>query len=231
MNEGFARAETGAGIGNTVFVVFSDDWGRHPSSCQHLFRHILPHARVIWVDTIGLRTPRLSLYDIRRALQVTLAWFRPAKKKAGPDPAGAASRPAAQRPLVLKPAMWPSFRRNWCAALNQRLLSRAVHRALKAAAPGRTAVLVSTLPIVPSLFRDPVFRKKIYYCVDDFTEWHGIDGEAMRRLENRTLQACDLMIATSGPILEARAPLTRSASLLTHGVDVDHFSRALPDPS
>ena len=23
-------------------VVFSDDWGRHPSSCQHLIRRLLP---------------------------------------------------------------------------------------------------------------------------------------------------------------------------------------------
>ena len=73
--------------------------------------------------------------------------------------------------------------------------------------------------------------KKVYYCVDDFTQWHGIDGEAMRRMEKETLSACDLLIATSTPILESRGLVSRRSVLLTHGVDVDHFANATPDPA
>ena len=29
-------------------VVFSDDWGRHPSSAQHLIRQLLPRYQVDW---------------------------------------------------------------------------------------------------------------------------------------------------------------------------------------
>ena len=216
-----------------VFVVFSDDWGRHPSSCQHLFRRILPQTEVIWVNTVGLRTPRLSLYDIRRAFQVIFSWMKPGKKP-GTTPemntADARTAEKAPAPHVIRPIMWPSFRRGWSAALNHFLLTRAVRKALDAHAPGKEAVLISTLPIIPGLFRDPRFRKKVYYCVDDFTQWHGIDGDAMRRLEQRTLAGCDLMIATSTPILEARAGSVRASALLTHGVDAAHFSAAKPDP-
>ena len=49
------------------FVVFSDDWGRHPSSSQHLFTRIARRRRVVWVNTIGTRTPT------RRACPTTIA--------------------------------------------------------------------------------------------------------------------------------------------------------------
>jgi len=216
-------------LSQIVFVVFSDDWGRHPSSCQHLFRRITPHAQVLWVNTVGLRVPRFSVHDIRRGLQVLISWLGPARAAGGPAAPGHSSQ--AEAPEVLRPVMWPSFRRRWLAALNQRLLSRAVTSALGKTAAGKQAILVSTLPIVPRLFRDKRFVKTVYYCVDDFTEWHGIDGDAMRRMETETVAACDLLIATSTPILESRGPLSRRSVLLTHGVDAALFANATPDPA
>ena len=50
-------------------VVFSDDWGRHPSSAQHLIRQLLPRYQVDWVNTVGTHRPRLSLGDFRRAVE------------------------------------------------------------------------------------------------------------------------------------------------------------------
>ena len=58
-----------------TFVVFADDWGRHPSSCQHLFRRIAPHHRVVWVNTIGTRTPTLSRADLARAAEKLREWM------------------------------------------------------------------------------------------------------------------------------------------------------------
>ena len=52
------------------FIVFADNWGRHPSSTQHLFRHILRNNRVLWVHTIGLRNPGLSAYDLKRSVEI-----------------------------------------------------------------------------------------------------------------------------------------------------------------
>src|SRR4051794_13289727 len=49
-------------------LVFSDDWGRHPSSCQHLVRNLLDQYNVTWVNTIGTRTPRLNVATLRRGL-------------------------------------------------------------------------------------------------------------------------------------------------------------------
>lgn len=224
-----------------VFVVFSDDWGRHPSSCQHLFRRIIPQVQVVWVNTIGLRTPRLTLHDFKRTIQVIRSWIRPDARRRARSGAGSASHavnvvatdPWADTvsPYVLNPVMWPSFQGPTSTALNHRLLSRAVQAALRHVAPGKYPILVSTSPTVPGLFRDHIFRRKVYYCVDDFTQWHGINGPAIHRLEQETLDACDLMIATSTSILEARASFVTASTLLTHGVDLAHFSGAAPAPA
>ena len=86
-------------------VVFSDDWGRHPSSAQHLIRHLLPHFRVDWVNTIGTHRPRLSLTDLRRGVEKLKGWVAPrqseptAKDVLAPTVHAPAARLAATTPL------------------------------------------------------------------------------------------------------------------------------------
>src|SRR5207302_2031672 len=67
-------------------LVFADDWGRHPSSCQHLVRHLLPRREVVWVNTI-MRPPRLDLATLRRGGEKVRQWLG-AHGAAGPAAAG-----------------------------------------------------------------------------------------------------------------------------------------------
>ncbi|MEM6554105.1 MAG: glycosyltransferase family 1 protein, partial [Planctomycetota bacterium] len=53
-------------------VVFADDWGRHPSSAQHLVGELLRQGlveRLVWVNTIGMRRPRLRWGDVTRGVE------------------------------------------------------------------------------------------------------------------------------------------------------------------
>ena len=52
-----------------TLLVFADDWGRSPSSSQHLMRQLLDRYRVLWVNTIGMRPPRFNLSTLRRGLE------------------------------------------------------------------------------------------------------------------------------------------------------------------
>ena len=62
---------------STHFLVFADDWGRHPSSCQHLVRRLLDRHTATWVNTIGMRPPRLDLLTLKRGLGKVRQWLRP----------------------------------------------------------------------------------------------------------------------------------------------------------
>ena len=57
-------------------IVFSDDWGRHPSSCQHLIAKLLPHRHVTWVNTIGTRPPGLNWSTVTRGLGTVRQWLK-----------------------------------------------------------------------------------------------------------------------------------------------------------
>src|SRR5262249_34504829 len=105
-------------------IVLADDWGRHPSSCQHLIRCLLERHPTIWVDTIGMRRPQVSQGDIRKLIERLQQWTRH-----WPDGRRGTVFPNL---TVLTPYMWPGFGRAWQQRMNASLISRALHRALPA---------------------------------------------------------------------------------------------------
>ena len=81
-----------------TLLVFSDDWGRHPSSCQHLMRQLLDRYNVIWVNTIGTRAPRLDMATLSRAAGKLKSWIGPSSVAQRPvnhrdKPSGGAALP------------------------------------------------------------------------------------------------------------------------------------------
>ncbi len=200
-------------------VVFSDDWGRHPSSCQHLVAHLLPTRPVLWVNTIGTRPPRLDLATLRRAAEKFRQWGRPKP----PAATGAA-------PRVLNPRMWPSFRTRFARGLNRRFIGRALRGAV--AELPVPPVVVTTLPVTADLVGEFPAVRWVYYCVDDFGVWPGLDGRTMRTMEAELVGKVDAAVAVSETLQEHLAKFGRPSHLLTHGVDLAHFRRvpaALPD--
>ena len=132
-------------------LVFADDWGRHPSSCQHLVRRLLDRHAVWWVNTIGMRPPRLDWATVRRGLEKVRHWTR--------RPCDTAALPANLR--VLNPRMWPWFSRPFDRALNRELLLRELRR-VTATLP-ISPVAVTTLPIVADLIGLLPVRRWVYY--------------------------------------------------------------------
>lgn len=199
------------------WVVFADDWGRHPSSCQHLVRHVLPHRQVVWVNTIGTRPPRLDWGTVKRAAGKIRGWVsRPPLPSAGEGPGV-----RGDQPLVLSPKMWPSFRSAFARGLNRRLLTRALAPVCRDLTP--PPVVVTTLPLVADLIgRLPVARW-VYYCVDDFSVWPGYDGETMLRMERELVPQVDAAVAVSETLQAKLKAMGRRSHLLTHGVDLEHW--------
>ncbi|MGQ0721235.1 MAG: glycosyltransferase family 1 protein, partial [Candidatus Eiseniibacteriota bacterium] len=156
---------------NRDFVVLSDDWGRHPSSCQHLFRRLSRRNRVLWVNTIGTRTPRLSRSDLARAAAKLREWTRPAP-----------AEPAGEPVRVIRPFMTPFDRWRIFRSGNAKLVRRAVTRAM-ALGGFRDAVVVSTIPNAAGVMGRLGEASSVYYCVDEYSEWPGADRKAMLEME------------------------------------------------
>ena len=201
-------------------LVFADDWGRHPSSCQHLIGHLLDRYEVWWVNTIGMRRPGLDRATVSRGLEKLRQWLWPTgcgdpEKAAMPTHAGL---------HVLNPRMWPSFGSGLERRLNRELLMRQLTPHLTAMP--EPPIVVTTIPIVADLVGRLPVKRWAYYCVDDFAEWPGLDGTTLRTMEERLIDRMDVLIAVSPNLREKLCRRRCPVHLLTHGVDLGFWDRS-----
>ncbi|XZE54225.1 glycosyltransferase [Planctomycetaceae bacterium SH139] len=199
-------------------LVFSDDWGRHPSSCQYLTREWLRRscggdANVIWVNTIGTRPPRLDWLTLRRGLEKVGSWIRPVSDSAD------AVFPAGLR--VVNPRMWPWVASPAARRINRRLLARQLAPLLDREG-GWTAV--TTIPIAAVVLDALPVDRWVYYCVDDFSVWPGLDGQTMLDLERAVIERADEIICASDSLASRIDRLGRTSKVINHGVDFDFWS-------
>lgn len=198
----------------TPLLVFADDWGRHPSSCQHLVRHLLTNHSTLWVNTIGTRTPRLDLATVKRVGgKIRQRFARNSYDREEQSPAAL---------TVCNPHMWPWLSRTIDRRLNRALLVRQLRPRIEAMS--EPPIAITTLPVVADLMgRLPVARW-VYYCVDDFSEWPGLDRKAMSRMEAVVVAKADVIVSASENLQERIQKMGRESSLLTHGVDLEFWN-------
>ena len=207
------------------FIVFSDDCGWHPSSCQHLFRRIATGNRVLWVETIGLRSPKLTVYDLRRIAE-KLRNFARRDMSSGevmwaPVPDGL---------VRYSPPMHPFYGNRIGALINDVVLERLIRD--KARSLGMTRpLLVTTVPNVAGLIGHLGECASVYYCVDDFKTWPGFLGDAIQRMEGELVRKADALAVTASHLIAGLARPGRPVLHLPHGVDVEMFSAGGPEPA
>lgn len=201
-------------------IVFSDDWGRHPSSSQHLVRRLLDRHSTLWVNTIGTRAPKLAMEDVGKIARRLTQWIMPKQ---------AASLPANLQ--VVAPRMYPGFRAAWQRRFNTAQVTNAVHRALGPRMEGERRIAVTTLPTTADLVGKLDVDRWVYYCVDDFSVWPGLDGGVMREMEQQLVRRVDAAIAVSQHLADHLQRLGRPASLLTHGIDLNCWSIQATEPA
>jgi len=190
-------------------VVLSDDWGRWPSSSQHLFRLAARSRDVLWVETLGMRMPRPRLSDLRRTLGKVRSWTGRAPERPWCEVPGRLTR--------IAPPMHPWFGNPLAASINDRLLARAIRARLD-----RPPQVVVSVPVAGGVVGRLGESLSVYYRVDDFTLWPGYAARTIAAREALLLQRVDAVVC-AGPQLRPasfRGPVLE----LDHGVDYDHFA-------
>ncbi len=202
-------------------IVFGEDWGAHPSSTQHLVKRLAATREIIWVNSIGLRRPRLNGADVARLAAKIAAMGSNAEP---PVPA-----PASLSIVNPKAVAWPG--NALASAMNARLLpaSLSSHRRRLDAEPILWCSLPTAVDAVGRLGEAAV----VYYAGDDFAALEKVDHRGVARAERRLLVCADLTYAAS-PVLASklkdRSPNldTERLAVLEHGCDVEHFSAPTP---
>jgi glycosyltransferase involved in cell wall biosynthesis len=197
------------------FLVFSDDFGVHPSSCQHLFNLVSKEHQVVWINTIGMRNPSISLGDVKKAYR-KIGGMLHSSRPGGSDRGN-------QKITVCQPPMLPYSNFQWVRRVNRFSVVTAVRKLLKTYNLSST-LMVATVPNACEYVRKLGERRAIYYCVDDFSEWPGIEKEVAENMEKSLIAKADAFIATSNKLHARLSEYGKPNYLLTHGVDLELFS-------
>lgn len=194
---------------NVDMMVFGEDWGQHPSSTQHLIKHFLGEQEVVWINSLGLRRPKLNAHDLKRIWQKLSAFMQT------PAPCEATKvQPQLINPLALPLPGNPIAR--WC---NQRLLNKKLSPLLKHASK---PVLWTSLPSAVDVVGTLGERAAVYYCGDDFSALDGVDHEPIAKMEQELAAKCQLIITASSQL--AKKFPAHKTMVLPHGVDYELFS-------
>jgi glycosyltransferase involved in cell wall biosynthesis len=195
-------------------VCFAKDWSEDPTSNNHVMRTLARKNRVLWLNSISTRTPDLrssrDLGKIARKL-----------REYGTGPREQAPGLHTFTPLVLPFPHSAVARR--CNGAILRVTIRRLRRALGMDRFQLWTFVPTAADFVGTLGEEVA----VYYCTDEWSEFQHLEGARMAELEQRLLSKAHVVFATSRRLVEKRLPLNPETHLASHGVDRDHFARAL----
>lgn len=206
-----------------VIVCVASSWDYDPTGKHHLMRILSRDNEVVWINYHGTRRPKMTRGDLRAGCSTLVRILRGARR---------VNRSMIHTtPLVIPGAASPPLR-----GLNERMLIRQIRQAVRSVDPSGSKPLQvwSFAPDVPYLvgrFDEECF---LYYCVDEHSQFEGVDADRIAASEAELVRRADLVITSSKPLFDSKRRIRPDVVLLRHGVDYDHFAaawrRELPCP-
>lgn len=211
-----------------VFLCAGNDWGRHPSSLTHIFKIIARTEPVIWINSIGQRSPRLARKDFLRLWgKGRNILFRPVYVPEDGE-AGAAAPSA-----VIEPKVLPYHQYHWVRRLNSAILAHQLAPFLqKWRGQAVDFIFVTSNPGAVDVIGRLEKKLSIYYCMDEYAEMGAVDPKMIRTCEPLMLEAVDCTFATSLNLCQSKTSRRYETLHLPQGVDFAHFQDigACPEP-
>lgn len=195
-------------------LVFGEDWGGLPSSTQYLITHLSTHNKTVWVNSIGLRRPKICLHDVKRMWhKMTSINHIVSDQTVLPN----------DNFRIVNPKTIPAPQYKLERKIASELIAAQVKPVIKKAEL-RSPILWMSLPTAIDVAEKIDHDALIYYCGDDFSSLAGVDHETVRQHEIKLVEKADLIIAASDSIA-AHFPAEKTR-VLPHGVDYLLFSTA-----
>jgi len=194
-------------------ICFANDWNGDPLSKKHIMRRLARSNQVLWVNSLGNRKPRANRSDMARAI-MKLKEFRRGVKT------------VEDGIQVVTPIILPFHHLPGVRALNRFILRATLRRVIKKIG-FRSPITYTFLPTSSDVVGTLKETQVIYHCVDEFSEFSGTDRKSIAQMERTLLQKADLVLTCSQPLLESKRRENPETYLVTHGVDWEHFRKAL----
>ncbi|HRP08409.1 MAG TPA: glycosyltransferase, partial [Gemmatimonadales bacterium] len=210
--QGTKRAES-----SLTILYFGTDWeGANRTSSHHVARWLARHHRLEFFECPGLRPPALGGGDgsrLKAKLRLMLSGAR------RPEP-GVTVRTLFQIPFH------GSRLARWLNRILLRWQAGRVARSVRRRDPDTPIVSWFIAPHVGSLAGRLGEDLSVYYCVDDFAAFPGVDAVAVQQMDDTLTAAADLVFVSSDTLLDAKRRLGSDVHHAPHGVDLEHFRNA-----
>lgn len=200
----------------TPIVAFAKDWHEDPTSNHHVLRELAKTRRVLWLNSLATRTPKLSsgrdLGKIKRKLR---------EFAAGPQ--------NVENDLwVMSPLVLPLPHSAVARAINRQVL-RATIRGLRLRLGITDFQLWTFLPNTADYIGTLGEQLAVYYCVDEWSMFSYLDKAQTQAAERKLLERVDAVFAINHALADSKRATNRATYVSPHGVDHALFSRALDD--
>lgn len=237
------------------FIIIANAWsaGRdNPTSKHRIALELIRQGnRVLWIEGSGMRAPSVgSSRDRLRMFKKVLAAFHGVRRE--PLTPGQPDTPAASI-SILSPLFIPLPRHEPIRRLNG-LICRWSMRFWGGRLGFRDAILINYVPVLAEAMRG--FRQSsvrlsregrrvpaslpanasctprvIYHCVDRWDAFAMYDSAMMGEMDRRCCRYADVVIASAGELYDRCLRENPRTVLISHGVDWEHFRKAVLRPA
>jgi glycosyltransferase involved in cell wall biosynthesis len=176
-------------------------------------RLLARNNRVLWVNSIGYRTPKVNRADFSRAWKKLTASRQPLRE-------------VEPNLFVLNPLAIPAYGLGMVRSLNRWWLRSQLVRAMRKLGFQKPInwVFNPTAAVIAGTLGE---EELIYHCVDEYSAFSGVTPQAVLELEEQLLRKADLVIVSAEPLRESKGRTNPRTVLVRHGVDFAHFRQAL----
>jgi glycosyltransferase involved in cell wall biosynthesis len=198
---------------NHNIICFSNDWNQAPLSKHHIMSRLAKHNRILWINSIGMRRPTVSRQDIAKMGFKLKSFFKSLQQ-------------VQDNLYVMTPLVIPFHGSKTASKINRLLLSAQVRyyqKKLNLNNPILWSFLPNTVDVVGA-FEENL---SIYYITDDFTQFTGYPVKAIADMEARLIDKSDVVIASAKRLVEKKSRNGKKIELVSHGVNHQHFAKAL----
>jgi glycosyltransferase involved in cell wall biosynthesis len=206
-----------AGLSDYSVVYFGNDWfAENRTSSHHIARRLGTLVPVLYIETPGSRSPQTSARDVRKL------WKKLRRAMAPPQKVG-------ERFYVATIPQIPFRKLPMIDSLNRWLGAWMARRAMRRIGFGKRIswfVVPHPGPLAGRLGEE----RTVYYCIDDYASYPGMDPVAIQTLDDNLTRKADVVFVAPRALLEAKRKLNSHVQFSPHGVDFGMFSKA-DDPA
>ncbi|MBI5035636.1 MAG: glycosyltransferase [Chloroflexi bacterium] len=195
--------------GETILILANAEWDWSTRvNCHHIAARLANNNQVLFVDTIGGRTPAPREFSkiVRRLRRI----------------AGGV-RIVRENLTVLSPFVLPIYGSERARELNTMLLAQQIRLALpKKSKP----ILWLFLPSLVGLVGRFDEKLVVYHCIDEHAANPNVPAQQVREWEARLLKIADLVFASSSTLYEAKRAFNPNTFYLPNVADTELFAQA-----